>query len=102
MVDRAGRRTVVRGGSASANRPVRRVQRKRRLAFAAKRNAGTKLRDVCNDTGAVASDEEPYIAQVWASKGKPVELPPRLPLNDVSLPQFADPFGARKLPDLLA
>ena len=101
-MDRAGRRTVVRGGSASANRPVRRVQRKRRLAFAAKRNAGTKLRDVCNDTGAVASDEEPYIAQVWASKGKPVELPPRLPLNDVSLPQFADPFGARKLPDLLA
>ena len=51
MVDRAGRRTVVRDGSLTANRPVRRVQRKRRLVFTAKRNVGTKMRDVRNDTG---------------------------------------------------
>ena len=37
-----------------ANRPVRRVQRKRRLAFAAKRNVGTKMLGVAM-TGAVAS-----------------------------------------------
>ena len=42
MVDRAGRRTVVRDGSLTANRPVRRVQRSAGSYFTAKGNVGTK------------------------------------------------------------
>jgi hypothetical protein len=41
-----------------------------------------------------ASVNEPYIAQVWPPKRNVVELPPPRRLDDISLPQFADPFGA--------
>jgi hypothetical protein len=46
-----------------------------------------------------ASDTEPYIVQVWPSKRKALQVPPPLLLDDVSLPQFADPFGARNVLD---
>ena len=49
-----------------------------------------------------ASDNEPYIRQVWPSRGVAVQLPPPLLLDDVSLPHFADPFDAEKHGDSLA
>ena len=49
-----------------------------------------------------ASEKEPYIAQVWPSKGEILRLPPPILLNDASLPQFADPFGVENIRDLLA
>jgi hypothetical protein len=49
-----------------------------------------------------ASEQAPYIAQVWPSKGATVTVPPQLHLDDRTLPQFADPFGAENTRDLLA
>jgi hypothetical protein len=49
-----------------------------------------------------ASEQEPYILQLWPSKRRmAISLPPPLLLNDMSLPQFADPFGAENMQDLL-